>query len=165
MFVCCGDVDSDKLKGYIESRVPENHDYLIDGEISYGRAKLLGGIYRSLSEKQKSTLDSLHGLNGIGNWPDDLEDPLKSLSLDKDIQVAVMTYASEMYSWIYGSVEADVYFCPERHGTYFGSFYMKDMPIMGNPNLAIDPNLTADMGDAMLNTMNEEQASKNYRPC
>ena len=25
-------------------------------------------------------------------------------------------------SWYAGSVTADVYFCPERQGTYFGSF-------------------------------------------
>jgi hypothetical protein len=35
-----------------------------------------------------------------------------------------MTYASEMYAWYAGSVEADVYFCPERQGTYFGSFFL-----------------------------------------
>lgn len=42
-----------------------------------------------------------------------------------------LTYASEFFSWYSGSVEADTYFCPERHGTYFGGFYMKDMPAMG----------------------------------
>ena len=41
-----------------------------------------------------------------------------------------MTYAGDIYSWYAGSVEADVYFCPERHGTYFGSFYLKDTPVM-----------------------------------
>jgi len=46
-----------------------------------------------------------------------------------------MTYASEMFSWYAGSVEADVYFCPERHATYFGSFYMKDIPAMGKQEL------------------------------
>ena len=29
-------------------------------------------------------------------------------------------------------VDADVYFCPERHGTYYGSFYMKDAPAVGH---------------------------------
>lgn len=32
LFVCSGDVDSEDLKSYIESRIPENHDYLADGE-------------------------------------------------------------------------------------------------------------------------------------
>jgi len=32
IFVCCGDVDTEKLKGYIEQRIPENHDYLKEGE-------------------------------------------------------------------------------------------------------------------------------------
>ena len=32
LFVCCGDIDSEKLKEYIGSRIPENHGYLTDGE-------------------------------------------------------------------------------------------------------------------------------------
>lgn len=132
--------------------------YRLDGEISYGRAELLGRVYRSFSQAQKTTLDNLRALNGVGNWPANLQNPLQGRGLDRDVDVAVMTYASEMYSWIYGSVEADVYFCPERQGTYFGSFYMKDMPAMNNPGFNIDPNLTADMGSAMLAELNDNQA-------
>ena len=40
------------------------------------------------------------------------------------------TYAGEMLAWYLGSEEADVYFCPERQGTYFGSFFMKDIKAM-----------------------------------
>ena len=29
------------------------------------------------------------------------------------MDVSVMTYASEMFSWYAGSVDADTYFCPE----------------------------------------------------
>jgi hypothetical protein len=65
------------------------------------------------------------------------------LGLDRDVNVAVMTFASEIYSWWAGSVAADVYFCPERQGTYFGSFYLKDWPAMGNPDYTIDEQLTA----------------------
>ena len=133
--------------------------YRLDGEISYNRAELLGSVYRSFTDDQKTTLDNLNALNGIGNWPDNLDNPLQNKGLDQDVNVAVMTYASEMYSWIYGSVEADVYFCPERQGTYFGSFYMKDMPAMNNPGFSIDPNLTADMGNAMLEALNNEQSA------
>jgi hypothetical protein len=50
-----------------------------------------------------------------------------------------MTYAGDIYSWYAGSVEADVYFCPERQGTYFGSFYLKDTPVMSTGG-TIDPN-------------------------
>ena len=52
--------------------------------------------------------------------------------------------------WYAGNVEADVYFCPERHATYFGSFYMKDIPAMGNPNFSISTSLTGDSGEAFL---------------
>jgi hypothetical protein len=71
--------------------------------------------------------------------------------------VAVMTYASEFFSWYAGSVEADVYFCPERHATYFGSFYMKDIPAMGNKNYSISTSLTGDSGEAFLAALTEPQ--------
>jgi hypothetical protein len=35
-------------------------------------------------------------------------------------------------------VEAETFFCPERQGTYFGSFFLKDGPVMGNPDYTID---------------------------
>jgi hypothetical protein len=61
-----------------------------------------------------------------------------------------MTYLSEFFSWTAGSVDADVYFCPERHGTYFGGFYMKDMPAMGKRNYDISTSVTGDSGQAFL---------------
>jgi phosphatidylethanolamine-binding protein (PEBP) family uncharacterized protein len=124
--------------------------YRIDGEISYDRAQLLGGIVRSLTADQKAALSALKNLGGVGNWNRTLPDPLAALHLDHDVNVAVMTYASEMYSWYAGSVEADTYFCPERQGTYFGSFYLKDWPAMGNPNYTIDEQLTARAGESFL---------------
>ena len=42
-----------------------------------------------------------------------------------------MTYAGDLFSWYAGSLEADVYFCPERQGTYYGGFYIKDAPAIG----------------------------------
>jgi hypothetical protein len=69
-----------------------------------------------------------------------------------------MTYAADMYSWYAGSVEADVYFCPERHGTYFGSFYLKDIPAMGNPDYAIPTDLTGDLGEIMLGKLTPDQS-------
>jgi hypothetical protein len=100
--------------------------YKTDGRISYDRAKLFGKVLNSFSSTQKAKLDSLKSLKGIGHWNNTLSDPLHSLGLQQDVNVAVMTYASEMYAWYSGSVTSDVYFCPERHGTYFGSFYLKD---------------------------------------
>ncbi len=133
--------------------------YRLDGEISYGRAQTLGGILRSMTTEQKAQLDALTALGGVGNWDDTLPNPLTDLHLSQVENVAVMTYASEMYSWYAGSVEADVYFCPERQGTYFGSFYMKDMPAMGNPDFTIPSNLTADMGSAFLAALTAPQAA------
>jgi hypothetical protein len=133
--------------------------YRVDGQISYDRARLMGGIVRSLTADQAAALDSLKALNGVGNWDDTLPDPLRDLHLEQDVNVAVMTYASEMYSWYAGSVEADVYFCPERQGTYFGSFYLKDWPAMGNPDYTIDEQLTARAGEEFLAALADSQAA------
>jgi len=50
-----------------------------------------------------------------------------------------------------------VYFCPERQGTYFGSFYMKDAPAVGNPGYSIPVTLTAEMGEAFLEALTPDQ--------
>ncbi len=131
--------------------------YKIDGEISYNRARLFGNVIRSLTTEQAAKLKELRSLEGVGKWPSNLPDKLKDLSLDKDVSVAVMTFASEIYSWWAGSVTADVYFCPERQGTYFGSFYLKDWPAMGNPDYTIDEQLTADAGQNFLNILTDNQ--------
>jgi hypothetical protein len=131
--------------------------YKIDGEISYNRAELFGTVINSLSSSQASQLKELRNLEGVGNWPSDLQDKLKDLGLNKDVNVAVMTFASEIYAWWAGSVTADVYFCPERQGTYFGSFYLKDWPAMGNPNYTIDEQLTANAGQNFLDVLTSEQ--------
>jgi hypothetical protein len=133
--------------------------YRLDGQISFNRARLMGGIITSLSTDQRAALAALKARNGVGNWDRTLSDPLQGMNLDHDVNVAVMTYASEMYAWYAGSVTADVYFCPERHGTYFGSFYLKDWPAMGNPNYTIDERLTADAGQNFLAALPAAQAS------
>ncbi len=133
--------------------------YAIDGQISYNRAKLMGSVLSSLSPSQRAALQSLGTLQGVGNWNAALPDPLGALHLDKDVNVAVMTYASEMYAWFAGSVESDVYFCPERQGTCFGSFYLKDWPAMGNPNYTINEQLTASAGSSFLAELTAPQRS------
>ncbi len=134
--------------------------YRLDGQISYDRAETLGDILRNLSTSQRTALASLKALNGVDNWDKTKQDRLKLLypDLSRDENVAVMTYTSEMYSWYAGSVAADTYFCPERQGTYFGSFYMKDMPAMGNPDFTIPDNLTAEMGERFLAALTSSQA-------
>jgi hypothetical protein len=134
--------------------------YRIDGQISYNRAQLFGQVINSLSSAQRDKLDALKALNGIGNWDSTLTNPLQGFNLPQDVNVAVMTYASEIYAWYAGSVTSDVYFCPERHGTYFGSFYLKDWPAMGNPNYTIDETLTASAGQNFLAILTTNQADQ-----
>jgi hypothetical protein len=131
--------------------------YEIDGQISYNRARLMSSILGSLSSSQSKALAALKEAGGVGNWDATVVDPLQDRRLDKDVKVAVMTYASEMYAWYAGSVEADVYFCPERQGTYFGSFYLKDWPAMGNPNYSIDEQLTATAGSKFIDALADSQ--------
>jgi Spy/CpxP family protein refolding chaperone len=134
--------------------------YKIDGQISYERAKLFGEVISSLNSEQKAKLAALKALNGIGKWDSTLVNPLEGMNLERGISVAVMTYASEIYAWYSGTVTSDVYFCPERHGTYFGSFYLKDWPAMGNPNYTIDETLTANAGQDFLTILTTAQADK-----
>jgi hypothetical protein len=94
---------------------------------------------------------------GMLDWPE-VSEPDELRGLERDVKVAVMTYAGDMFSWYAGSVEADVYFCPERQGTYFGSFYLKDIHAMSDPTYAIPTNMTGDMGEAMLQKLNTDQA-------
>jgi hypothetical protein len=117
---------------------------------------MMGRILNNLSAEQKAYFDGMVG-KGMKEWPN-VEEPADIRGLDRDVKVAVMTYAADMFSWYAGSVEADVYFCPERHGTYFGSFYLKDIPAMSNSSYAIPTNLTGDMGDAMLSALTTDQA-------
>jgi hypothetical protein len=127
----------------------------LDGLLSYRRAQVLGGIVRMLSDKQKAYLTKM-AFDNSATWPE-LGDQIDKKSLSHTAHVAVMTYASEMFSWYAGSVEADVYFCPERHATYFGSFYMKDIPAMGNNNYSISTSLTGDSGEAFLAALTDPQ--------
>jgi hypothetical protein len=130
--------------------------YHLDGEISYARAQLMGKLISSFDAKQKAYLDAMIG-KGMLTWPK-VEEPTDIKGLERDVKVAVMTYAADMFSWYAGSVDADVYFCPERHGTYFGSFYLKDIPAMSNSSYAIPTNMTGDMGEAMLKILTPDQA-------
>jgi hypothetical protein len=129
--------------------------YRLDGEISFERAQVMGGLLNALDADQRAYLDAMVG-QGMLDWPE-VGEPEELRGLDRDVKVAVMTYAGDMFSWYAGSVEADVYFCPERQGTYFGSFYLKDAPAMGNPNYTIPSNLTGDMGRTFLETLTPDQ--------
>jgi Spy/CpxP family protein refolding chaperone len=127
----------------------------LDGTIACERAKVTGAIIQSLDEKQKAYLGKLK-FGDYRTWPD-IPEQLDKRSMSHGTHVAVMTYASEMFSWYAGSVEADVYFCPERHGTYFGSFYLKDMPAMGKKDYSISTSLTGDSGENFLAILTTQQ--------
>ena len=127
----------------------------LDGSLAYRRAQVTGAIIRSLDEKQKASLAKMK-FGDSSTWPE-IPEPFDKRSLSHDVHVAVMTYGSEMFSWYAGSLDADVYFCPERHGTYFGSFYMKDAPAMGKRNYSISTALTGDSGEAFLATLTAPQ--------
>jgi hypothetical protein len=131
--------------------------YHLDGEISFERAQVMGSILHALNADQRAYLDTLVG-QGMLEWPE-VDEPSDLRRLNRDVKVAVMTYAGDMFSWYVGSLEADVYFCPERQGTYFGSFYMKDAPAVGNPGYNIGTNITGDMGQAFLEELTSEQSN------
>ena len=130
--------------------------YESDAELSYNRAVVVGKIISSFSDSQKAALAKLQFGNS-STWPD-IPENLEKRSMSHRAHVCVMTYASELFSWYAGSVDADVYFCPERHGTYFGGFFMKDYPAMGNRNYKISTSLTGDKGEDFLNIISSEQA-------
>lgn len=124
--------------------------YLIDGQISFDRAILYADLINSLSSTQKTYFANMKG-KGWKSWPDITDDQIKlrMSKLPQGSAVAVMTYASDLYSWYAGSIDADVYFCPERQGTYYGSFYIKDAPAIGHEGYGIDEQLTATAGSVL----------------
>jgi phosphatidylethanolamine-binding protein (PEBP) family uncharacterized protein len=133
--------------------------YEFDAGLSYRRAEVFGQVAASLSREQKAAFAKMK-FGDFNTWPDlDEREALKrpNPGTSRFFPVAYMTYASEFFSWHAGSVEADTYFCPERHGTYFGSFYMKDMPAMGKRNYDISTAVTGDSGETFLNLLTTEQ--------
>jgi Spy/CpxP family protein refolding chaperone len=130
--------------------------YKTDADLSYNRAVVVGEIINSFTDEQKAYLAKME-FDNYASWPEVAEDETLKKSMDNNEFVAVMTYASELFSWYKGSLDADVYFCPERHGTYFGGFYMKDYPAMNNPDYFISTATTGDSGQGFLNILNAEQ--------
>jgi len=129
--------------------------YQLDAEISLQRAELFGEIINSLDADQKSFLDSMVE-GGFASWAS-LDDQVDKKSLTVDQHVLVMTYASEMFGWYAGDVEADTYFCPERQADYFGGFYIKDAPAIGNAGYTIDESITGDKGQQFIETLSSTQ--------
>jgi len=133
-----------------------------DSRLAWHRAQVFARVYRSLSEEQRRTLGGWT-FGDFRTWPGvDPEtfrefNPRAGSRLES---VAFMTLASEFFSWVAGSVEADTYFCPERHGTYFGGFYLKDLPAMGQKDFDIPTTLTGDTGEAFLDVLKPAQRDR-----
>jgi Spy/CpxP family protein refolding chaperone len=126
--------------------------FAFDAQLSLERAEAMAKVYLSLTPEQKAYFAKMK-FGDFNTWPAlDERDQMKNQGRGKSklFNVAYMTYASEFFSWTAGSVEADTYFCPERHGTYFGGFYMKDMPAMGKRDFDISTSVTGDSGQAFL---------------
>jgi hypothetical protein len=67
-------------------------------------------------------------------------------------QLHTIAFNSEMFSRYASSLEADTYFCPERHGMYFGGFGMKTAPAVGKQDYAISTSLTRQQKENLVRT-------------
>lgn len=127
--------------------------YALDGQISFDRAAVYAAIYKTLNTTQEAHFAAMKS-GGFDSWTVTAEmdsavrERMRGVS--HDVSVALMTYAGDLFSWYAGSLDADVYFCPERQGTYFGSFYVKDAPAIGHEGYKIDEQLTASAGQKFL---------------
>lgn len=131
----------------------------LDAMLAYKRAMVFGALARSLTSQQKATLAKMK-FGDFNTWPDIDREEVRSLrprGASKLVSVGYMTLASEFFSWYAGSIEADTYFCPERHGTYFGGFYLKDMPAMGQRDFDISTSLTGDAGASFVDALTDSQ--------
>ena len=154
-----GDVPTGKT-GLSREAAKEYSAYLfsIDGEMSYLRAQAYASVLSAMDATQRTTLAAMKGKGSL-EWTQPTQTQVDAV-LKKYPGQMMRTYAGEMLAWYLGTVDADVYFCPERQGTYFGSFFMKDIKAMNNPSYTIDSNMTADMGDAFLATLDTTQKAK-----
>jgi hypothetical protein len=130
--------------------------YQTDADLSYNRAIMMGELVQTLTAEQKISLSSM-SFSDFNTWPNVTEDSDLKKSMTNTEFVAVMTYASEFFSWYKGGVNADTYFCPERHGTYFGGFFLKDYPAMNNPDYFIPLDQTGQCGEDFLKALNTGQ--------
>lgn len=132
--------------------------FAVDGQMSLLRAKAYAQVLGSMTAAQKAILNAMKG-TGAATWTQPATPPA-SLQTYREYSVELRTYAGEMLAWYVGNSDADVYFCPERQGTYFGSFFMKDIKAMHNPNYTISSNMTAEMGETFLATLDATQRAK-----
>ncbi len=134
--------------------------FAFDAAVCLKRVRVFGQVAASFTPEQKAYLANMK-FGDFNTWPAvDMDQYKLPRGSEKMVNVTYMTYASEFFSWYAGSIEADTYFCPERHGTYFGGFYMKDMPAMGKRDYDISTSVTGDSGKEFLNLLTAEQRSR-----
>ncbi|MGE5505148.1 MAG: hypothetical protein ACM31L_12055 [Actinomycetota bacterium] len=133
-----------------------------DAALAWQRAAAFGQLALSLSPQQKAFLARMR-FGDFASWSAvDMERYKLGRGSAHLVNVAYMTLASEFFSWYAGSTDADTYFCPERHGTYFGGFYLKDAPAMaaaatGRRDYRISTSLTGDSGQAFIGLLDDGQ--------
>jgi len=138
--------------------------WTLDGELAIERAKTYGEIILSFTTDQKNYFNTKIKEKGMIDWPNEIID-IKITDnytniIKQELKTAIMTFASDILSWYIGSQEADIYFCPERFGTMFGSFYMKDAPAVGNAGYNISTSLTSNGGEEFLKILTSEQQQR-----
>ena len=136
--------------------------FSIDGEMSYLRAKAYASVLGSMDTAQQAILAAMKGKGSL-QWTQPTQAQIDAVLARYPGQM-MRTYAGEMLAWYLGNIDADVYFCPERQGTYFGSFFMKDIKAMNNPSYTIDSNMTADMGRRVPGGPGYHAESQGHRP-
>mgnify|MGYP000205619530 CR=1 FL=1 len=136
------------------------HLYALDGELSFERAMGFAQVINSLSPKQTRYLDQFKTMS-YNSWPK-RKDQLDKREFNHEVHIALMTYASELFSWYIGDVTKDTYFTPERTASYFGSYWTKAAPMKAvkRDNYRISIKLTANSGAEFLRLLNQKQQSK-----
>ena len=134
--------------------------YALDGELSYERAVGFGNVVQSFSDAQKHALEELTA-NAFHAWPEH-EEQVDKRTLEHDVHIALMTYASELLSWYTGDVERDMYFTPERTAAYFGAYWTKAAPMKAvkRDDYTISTDLTGDSGKSFLSMLDEQQQKR-----
>ena len=134
--------------------------YALDGELSFQRAIGFAKVINSLTQKQKSSLDKFKNMP-YTSWST-RRNQLNKRKFNHEVHVALMTYASELFSWYIGDVKKDIYFTPERTASYFGAYWTKAAPMKAvkRDNYKISITLTSNSGEQFLQLLNNNHSLK-----
>jgi hypothetical protein len=134
--------------------------YSLDGELSFQRAIGFAKVIESLTKNQKNELNKFKTLE-YASWPNK-QAQINKRNFNHEVHVAIMTYASELFSWYLGDVKKDTYFTPERTASYFGAYWTKAAPMKAvkRDNYRISTSLTSNSGMQFLDSLNNNHRSK-----